>query len=73
MTPKKVPEISYINLRIIQSPHAIIIDQTAQINYIILEQYFNESNEQVNCYTTPFNIDSPFEINLTNTLPDTPN
>ena len=71
MTSKEGPELSYLNLCIIQSPHGISIYQTKHIKDTILVQWFPDATECVNSDTTPFKVDSTFEIYLAETLPDT--
>ena len=72
MTPKEGPELSYIILYIIKSPHGIIIDQTSQIKDTILVQWFPYTSERVKSSTNNFKSDSTFELYLAETLPVTP-
>ena len=69
---KEYPELSYMNLRIIQSPCGISIYQAAEIKDIILSQWFPDVTERFNSSPTPFKAGSTFEITLVETLPYTP-
>ena len=72
MTYKEGPELSYINLLVIQSPHGISIDQTAHINVKIPAQWFPNATEISKSAPTPFKEDRIFEVDLSETLPSTP-
>ena len=69
---KEYPELSYMNLRIIQSPCGISIYQAAEIKDIILSQWFPDVTEQVNSSPISFISGSNFERALANTLPANP-
>ena len=73
VTFKEGPELSYINLCTIQSPHGIRIEKKNYINDTILAKWFSEATERVNYAPTPFKEDSTFEISQKQTPPDTPN
>ena len=72
VTSKEVPQLSYLNICIIQSPCGISIYQTSHIDYTILAQWFPDASEKVNSDTTPFKADSTFVLDLVETLPDNP-
>ena len=70
---KEYPQLSSsLNLRIIQSPYGISIDQTAQTQDTILVQWFQYEYEKLNSYPTPFKADITFEPTLPETLPSNP-
>ena len=58
-------------MRIIQSPHGIIIDQTAHINTNILVQWFPDATERVNYDLNPLKEYRKFYISLEENRPDT--
>ena len=72
MTPKEGPELSYIILYIIKSPHGIIIDQIDHMKATTTTQGFPDATERVNPATTPFKAEKKFELSLAETLPHTP-
>ena len=71
VTSKEGPQLYYLNLRIIQPPYGIIIDQKAHIQETILAQWFPDTSEKVNFTPTPFKTDITFELTLAETFPDT--
>ena len=72
MISNEVPELSYLNLCIIQYPYNISIYHTSHIQYTILVQWFPYAFEKVIYDTTPFKSDITFEISLSETLTATP-
>ena len=72
MISKEGSQLSYLNLRIIQPPYGISIDQTSHIYYTILTQWFPCASEKVKSAPTPFKTDSSFEFFIAETLPDNP-
>ena len=64
--------MSYTNLRIIQYPYGIGINQRDHIQDTILAQRFPDNYEKVNSYSTTFKEYTTFEINLSETIPATP-
>ena len=71
MTSKKSPELSYLNLRIIQSIYIIRIDQTSHIQDTIIAQWFTDASDKFNSAPTIFKSYSTFGIYLAETLPCT--
>ena len=71
VNPKEGPELSYINLWIIQSPYGTIIDQADHIKTIILAQWFPDATERVKYSPNLFKSDRTFELDLAETLTDT--
>ena len=72
MTSKEGPQLSYLNLRTIQSPYVIRIYHTAHIQYTILAQWFPNSSWKLNSAPTAFKAYITFEITLEETPLDTP-
>ena len=69
---KEGTQLSYLNLRIIQYPYGISIDQPSHIQETILAKWLTYTSEKVNSFPTPFKADTTFELTLENTLPDKP-
>ena len=72
MTPKECPELSYLNLHIIQYLYVISIYQTSHIYDTIVVQLFPYASEKFNSITTTFKADITFELSLAYILTDTP-
>ena len=72
MTSKEVPQLSYINLRLIQYPYGISIDQKYHIQYTILAKWHPDSYDEFDSGPTPFKAYSTFEIYISENLSDTP-
>ena len=72
VTSKEGPELSCINLRIIQYTYGISTDQTYQIQYTTLSQWYPYASERFNCAPTPFNSYNNFDLDISETLPATP-
>ena len=71
VTSTESPELSYLNLQIIQSWYGIIIYQTYHIQDNISAQCFPYASEKFNSSPTPFNTYITFELSLEETLPAT--
>ena len=71
ITIQKGQELSYLNLRIIQSEHGISIDQAQHIERTIIEPYWNHVTDKKKIYfcESPFPIDSSFEKQLFDSFP----
>ena len=67
-TTRTGPELAFLNFRIIQSEHGTSIDQTNHIQQTILNKYFT-TDKRVPFYSSPFPLDSKFEIELFESLP----
>ena len=72
MTSKEGPKLSYLNLRIIQSPYGIRIGQIYHIQDTILAKCFPGAFEKVKPAPNPFKANNTFELTIVETLPDTP-
>ena len=64
VTSKEGPELFYLNLRIIQSPHGISIEHPSHTNETILTQWFQDITKTVNSSTTLFEAYINFELAL---------
>jgi hypothetical protein len=69
ITTKIGPILHYLNLRIIQSPDAISIDQTEHIQSKILSDWFQDDGDPLRTTDTPFRTDNEFERDLAEALP----
>ena len=67
-----MPQLLYLNLRIIQYQYGISIDQTYHIKDTILAQWFLDASERVNSDPNRFKEDRIFELTLADTLLATP-
>ena len=65
------PSLSFLNLRLLQSKHAISIDQTENIETNILKQYWGQyyTKGDIRFYADPFPIDMKFEQTLFQAFP----
>ena len=72
VTSKEGLQMSYTNLRIIQYPYDIGINQRDHIQDTIIAQQFPDNYEKVNSDSTTFKEYTTFEINLSETIPATP-
>ena len=63
-------ELSFLNLRIIQSNHGISIDQTQHIERTILQPYWlDHPTNKIYFKESPFPLDTKFEYELYDALP----
>ena len=69
VTAQTGPVLNYLNLRIIQSPHGISIDQTDHIRTTILDAWFKGPSDQIKTAPNPYRTDSQFEADLAESLP----
>jgi hypothetical protein len=66
------PKVSYLNLRIIQSPHGISFDQTEHIEDKVIKKYFPPEkigDSTLKAVHTPWRTDSQYEADLLEQLP----
>ena len=54
VTFKEGPQLSYLNICIIQSPYVISIDKTYHIHNTILAQWFTYASDKLNYVPNPF-------------------
>ena len=74
ITVKEGTQLSYLNLRIIQSEHGVSYDQTEHIIHKIINKYFPPSKieeSKLKPVHTPFRTDSEYEKELMEQLPAT--
>ena len=70
VTVQSGPELSYLNLRIIQSTHGISIDQTQHIEKQILSPYWKDINPtSIYFRKSPFPLETSFEKELHHAFP----
>jgi hypothetical protein len=72
ITTKTGPVLHYLNLRIIQTPESVSIDQTEHIKHKILSDWFQEDGDPLRTTDTPFRTDNEFEVQLSEALPANP-